>query len=508
MAEMTKEELLKPVEAPKLGKNFNEAMGVSQPYLSRASALGQKINKSEGEILKGKQQQEEILAGGEEAATKGYAQAQKGVMQGYQEKLEKEPLPAFIPTKDNAQDLAGLFSLISIIGMIAGKQNGQMAMQAMNGMLEGYQKGRADLYKKEAAEFDKNFKAMLSKHAEFRKEMEDALKLAATDKDAGMQAAKLAAVKHGSTVINAQIEKGQFVQAAENVIKSQQAATKAYEMFSKEKQHQQTLDASERLRKATLEAAQGRRDQKALEAIGPALRNIAENYPEGSANQLVGASPEDKKRVQGSFRAVEESEQVADFVAKNRGAVGAMAVIKNILKIDAINSIKNENEEVAAQQKAQLVDSAIDKAQKDGRISAQDAQDAKVLQKKLFGLALADVQSSGQRGSIYLDKQFQNLYDQASRQDTLLKIIKERAEENNRNLRVYKLNVERHNNPEQFPLIETKDVSSYLKERAPAVKPSAVQIAHLRENQTPQNKAFFDEAFGPGAADEVLWGSQ
>ena len=262
------------------------------------------------------------------------------------------------------------------------------------------------------------------------------------------------------------------------------------------------------LRKATLEAAQGRRDIKSLEAIGPALRNIAENYPEGSANQLVGASPEDKKRVQGSFRAVEESEQVADFVAKNRGAVGAMAVIKNILKIDAINSIKNENEEVAAQQKAQLVDSAIDKAQKDGRISAQDAQDAKVLQKKLFGLALADVQSSGQRGSVYLDKQFQNLYDQASRQDTLLKIIKERAEENNRNLRVYKLNVERHNNPEQFPLIETKDVSSYLKERAPAVKPSAEQIAHLRENQTPQNKAFFDEAFGSGAADEVLWGSQ
>ena len=262
MAEMTKEELLKPVEAPKLGKNFNEAMGVSQPYLSRASALGQKINESEGEILRGKQQQEEILAGGEEAATKGYAQAQKGVMQGYQEKLEKEPLPAFIPTKDNAQDLAGLFSLISVIGMIAGKQNGQMAMQAMNGMLEGYQKGRADLYKKEATEFDKNFKAMLSKHAEFRKEMEDALKLAATDKDAGMQAAKLAAVKAGSTVINAQIEKGQFVQAAENVIKSQQATENAYKVVVQERQK-----------------AADRENQVSLEKLRAGLKNLKDASP-------------------------------------------------------------------------------------------------------------------------------------------------------------------------------------------------------------------------------------
>ena len=85
----------------------------------------------------------------------------------------------------------------------------------------------------------------------------------------------------------------------------------------------------------------------------------------------------------------------------------------------------------------------------------------------MFGLALSDVRSSGQRGSVYLDRQFQNLYDQASRQDTLINIIKERAEDNNRNLRVYRLNVERHNNPEQFPLMEAKSTSDYIKERAP-----------------------------------------
>ena len=69
----------------------------------------------------------------------------------------------FVPTKDTAQDIAGLFSLVNVIGMAmggGGKQSAQQAMYAMNGMLEGYQKGRGDLYKKEKESFDKNFKAM------------------------------------------------------------------------------------------------------------------------------------------------------------------------------------------------------------------------------------------------------------------------------------------------------------------------------------------------------------
>lgn len=55
---------------------------------------------------------------------------------------------AFVPTKETTQDLAGIFSLMGIVGMVVGKGNAQLAMSSMNGMLEGYQKGRADLYKK------------------------------------------------------------------------------------------------------------------------------------------------------------------------------------------------------------------------------------------------------------------------------------------------------------------------------------------------------------------------
>jgi len=93
-------------------------------------------------------------------------------------------------------------------------------MGAMNGMLEGHRKGRADLYKQQLSEFDKNFKSMLQKHAEFRKEMEDAVKLAATNKEAGMQAAELAAVKSGSEIVKAQLRKVTYL-ALTNLLRNQ-----------------------------------------------------------------------------------------------------------------------------------------------------------------------------------------------------------------------------------------------------------------------------------------------
>jgi hypothetical protein len=206
---------------------FKQAMGVQEPYLQRKAELQKGITAAEGEEAKAKQAQAETLQTGKLEAQQAFGAAEKGAMQSYQEKLEAEPLPAFVPTKDNAQDLAGLFSLVSVIGMIAGRKNGEMAMNAMNGMLEGYQKGRQDLYKKEATEFDKNFKAMLSKHAEFRKEMEDAIKLAVTDKEAGMQAAELAATKAGSSIVQAQLRKGDLLGAYKLVDESSKGADKA-----------------------------------------------------------------------------------------------------------------------------------------------------------------------------------------------------------------------------------------------------------------------------------------
>jgi len=76
-------------------------------------------------------------------AQQAFGAAEQRAKEELQGKLEREPLPEFIPTKDTAQDIAGLFSLIGVIGMVVGKGNAMQAMGAMNGMLEGHRKGRA-----------------------------------------------------------------------------------------------------------------------------------------------------------------------------------------------------------------------------------------------------------------------------------------------------------------------------------------------------------------------------
>ena len=146
--------------------------------------------------------------------------------------------------------------------------------------------------------------------------------------------------------------------------------------------------------------------------------------------------------------------------------------------MDAIKSIQNPDETQAANQKAALVEQGIDKAVQSKTISADAAEKAKVLSKRLFSLALSDAQSAGQRGSVYLDRQFQNFYDQASRPKTLLTVVRERADENNRNLRPYFLNIERSNVPEKFPFSEAKSIDDYIKERSPqSTVPDKVQKA-------------------------------
>jgi hypothetical protein len=99
------------------------------------------------------------------------------------------PYPEFHPTKDNAESLGGLFSIVSTLGIMlgsSGKQSGLNAMNAMTGMMNGWQKGRADLFKREKEEFDKEFNRIKVLREGLRKDLEDYMKLLPYDKEAAM----------------------------------------------------------------------------------------------------------------------------------------------------------------------------------------------------------------------------------------------------------------------------------------------------------------------------------
>jgi hypothetical protein len=92
---------------------------------------------------------------------------------------------AFRPTQENAKDLSMIFTLISLVGFGIGKGakgNAQAAMSAMNGMLEGHQQGREDLYKKEKDIFDTNFKALQNKVTVLQEAYKRVQEIAATDR--------------------------------------------------------------------------------------------------------------------------------------------------------------------------------------------------------------------------------------------------------------------------------------------------------------------------------------
>ena len=127
---------------------------------------------------------------------------------------------SFVHTKDTATDLAAMFSLINIVGMLVGKSDAQRSMYAMNGMLEGYQKGRADLYKKEQIEFDKNFKAMQAKVATLEKALTEAMEVKKYDKEKGELMVTMALAQAESPVLKAMRVRQGDVAVLENVRKA------------------------------------------------------------------------------------------------------------------------------------------------------------------------------------------------------------------------------------------------------------------------------------------------
>lgn len=118
--------------------------------------------------------------------------------------VERAMETPFAPTKDNAIDLATLYSLIGVVGFAigaGGKGNAIAAMSAMNGMAQGYQQGRMDLYAREKDQFDTNLKQLKTRAETLSKELERITKIAAYDRQrADLEADALFSEQGGSFI--------------------------------------------------------------------------------------------------------------------------------------------------------------------------------------------------------------------------------------------------------------------------------------------------------------------
>jgi len=208
--------------------------------------------KGEMEAVKG---QEELygqreLAKAEAETTNKYAEerAPKELMEEYKNKVDEIGKP-FIPTQQTAGDLGTIFAMTNILGFLIGggaKGSAQAALSAQNGMLEGYQKGQMDVYKKQKDIFEENQKSLSKAVEGLRDELKRAAETAAVNKELGMAQARQAIANHSAQTMGQYLEKN-------GIAATYELSQKAYDM--NEKLKDKRIQEHERARRESLEEA-------------------------------------------------------------------------------------------------------------------------------------------------------------------------------------------------------------------------------------------------------------
>ena len=223
MAEIEQEQSPQLKEA--IGADFRQF-----PFLKTEQAAKEKAveSKIQSEALQKSTEASEKRKALEEVSAKNKADYET------YKKAELEP-PEFKPTQDNAMDLGALFSVIATMGVAlggTGKLSSMNALNAMGGMLKGWQSGRKDLFAKEQAIFDKETNRIKTINDKLLKDLEQLQKLSVTDKDARLLlAAEVTANNPG--VIKSLIESGRLDVAADVAKRNSDMIIKMKELASK-----------------------------------------------------------------------------------------------------------------------------------------------------------------------------------------------------------------------------------------------------------------------------------
>jgi hypothetical protein len=230
-----------------------------------------------------------------------------------------------------------LFSLINVIGFAigaGGKQNSMQAMHAMNGMLEGHQKGRSDLFKEEQVKFEKNFKALQQKANFLESELRHSLEEFTRDKRAADERAAAAFASSGADFMKQYAEKYGLVEAHKRAVEVKKSADKAVSDYQKEQQRKQ--DKIE---------AEGRHleQMKELRQFGASLRTgagstAADKYgygvgPSGLVEEFIGERLPTKQAepIIQSAAAIGQANRIKDMVRADPGIVGREGQIRQFV---------------------------------------------------------------------------------------------------------------------------------------------------------------------------------
>ena len=141
-------------------------------------------------------------------------------------------------TQENVTSLATLFSLLGVVAIGGGagtKLSAMNSMNAMTGMLKGWQQGRADLWSREKAEFEKNMAQTKNKLATYAQKAELAWKTMPYDLEKANAIMSELVAETGSQIVKAKAELQGIPETAKYLSDLRTGFDKQFDKFLKEK---------------------------------------------------------------------------------------------------------------------------------------------------------------------------------------------------------------------------------------------------------------------------------
>lgn len=215
--------------------------------------------------------------------------------------------------------------------------------------------------------------------------------------------------------------------------------------------------------------------------IDQAIVNQFPEYEGMNPKKFGYVGVKNQERIMNAINSSENIEHIAAYAAENPESIGLMADAYRQANADKYNALKTDYSKYISAVSGAVglpggPPSSIDAIAQSKGLSQSVVEKAKVLNKLLATQAFADAAQAGSRGAtIYLDKAFREIYQQASSPPAFLDILRVRQLDSDNFLSKYDMGLkDRKDVKEKFPFYE--DPGKYLER---AVKPRGTKGAAL-----------------------------
>ena len=212
----------------------------------------------------------------------------------------------FTVSKETLGGMATLASIIGVVGQIAGNTGGKQAslgaIKSMTGMMSGYQRGRADEFKRDQIEFDKQFKILQSKLDRASKEFDRSIAMMPYNMAEAQKIRSTAIASLGSDIIRA-------VDSKQGIVRANTLIKQTIDVLDKELGRANALKIAEmrgaggtggKIPKEMIQAHSLR--EKIVPQLEEALPVLARLQREGKWDELSGLIGVDNRLAEYNFR--------------------------------------------------------------------------------------------------------------------------------------------------------------------------------------------------------------